>query len=103
MELKHRETQKQHRRRSRHSSIPALAESVPSDGLEPSATGDSSNGPSNNVHKMRPSKDAGDGLNIPSEASDLFHASSPDPEPTGKEKASSRKKHMAPRHGSQNN
>ena len=36
---------------------------------------------------MKSSKDAGDGLDTPSEANDLYHMSSPDLVLTGKEKA----------------
>ena len=54
------------------------------DGLRPSATENPGNGPSNNLQKMRSSNNAGDGLDTPS---DLSRKSSPDREPTGKEKA----------------
>ena len=68
MELKHREPRPRHRRRSRHSSTPALEEFFGSDGLRPSATDNSGNRPSNNQQKIKSSKNAGDGLDTPSES-----------------------------------
>ena len=47
---------------------PALEESFRSNGLRPSATKISGNGPSNNQQKMRSSKGAGDGFNTPSDS-----------------------------------
>ena len=47
MRLKHGEPQLRHWRSSRHSQTPALEKSFGSDGLRPSATDNSGNGPSN--------------------------------------------------------
>ena len=91
MEPKHEEPQLRLWRTSRHSTTPALEDSFGSNCLRPSATDNLGIRPSKKQQKMRSSKHAGDG-----------HMSSPDLEPTGKEKERLPKKHTAPWSGSWN-